>query len=212
MANNKKSDKRFKSNTEYIDIPNKEYSKFNNTKKSDKRFKSNKEYINILSKEYSKLNNIRIDLGYQKPYSETTTLERANKDLNHMWNNTRSIQTVFGDKVGYICKIEYTEDKGIHFHLLIPFNGHKVKNSAYKAEQIGQYWEKITEGRGSYHNCHRNEYERNGIGMLDRNDSNKRKILDEVVLSYLCKDDQGIDSISNSSKDRAFKRGIIRKV
>lgn len=39
----------------------------------------------------------------------------------------------------------------------------------------------ITEGIGSSHNCNRNKYKFNGIGMLDHRDSKKRKILDDIV-------------------------------
>jgi hypothetical protein len=47
--------------------------------------------------------------------------------------------------------------------------------------------------------------------MLDHRDSDKRKILDEKVIDYLCKDDQDIDPIKGSKKDRAFTRGTITK-
>lgn len=179
---------------------------------SNKRTESTKSYIDKLSKEYSKLNIVRVDLSYKKPYSDNITLEDANKDLNRMFNNMRSKSSVFMDKVGYICKREYTEDKGIHFHAIFIYDGQKVQKDAFKGDQIGQYWEnEITQGHGSHHNCNRNKYERIGTGMLDHKDSEKRKILDQYVLSYLCKDEQDIAPIKESNKDRAFTRGIITK-
>jgi len=182
-----------------------------NSKTTNKRIDSTKKYIDTLSEKHSKLTIVRVDLGYKKPYSENTTLEDANKDLNHMLNNIRSKPSIFKDKVGYVCKREYTEDKGVHIHALIIFDGHKVKNSSIKADEIGEYWEQTTERKGHHHNCHYNEYERNGIGILDHKDSAKRKILDENVLSYLCKDEQNIDSIKKSPRDRAFTRGTLPK-
>ena len=180
-------------------------------KKSDKRLNSTKEYVDALSQKHSKLNIIRVDLSYDKPHSQTTTLEEANNDFNHMLNNARSKPSVFKHKEGYVSKSEYTEDKGIHLHAMFIFAGQKVQKDAFKADQIGKYWEEITEGKGSYHNCHRNKYERNGIGMLEHNDSDKRAILYDKVISYLCKDEQDIEAMKNNPKDRAFTRGTLPK-
>jgi len=48
--------------------------------------------------------------------------------------------------------------------------------------------------------------------MLDHRDDEKRKILDESVISYLCKDDhQDIEPIKENKNSRAFSRGIIAK-
>ena len=184
-----------------------------NRKNTNKRIESTKEYMDELSKKYSKLNIVRVDLSYKKPHSDNMTLEDANKDLNRMFNNMRSKPSIFKDKVGYVCKKEYTKDKGVHFHVIIIFNGQKVQQSAFKGKQIGEYWEQVTQDRGSFHNCHYNKYARNGIGMLDHTDKDKRKMLDEDVISYLCKDDekQDIKSIKKNKKDRAFTRGTIPK-
>lgn len=179
---------------------------------SNKRLESTKAYIDALSAKYSKLNVVRVDLAYKKPYSEGIALEEVNSDIEHMFNNMRSKPSIFKEKVGHIVKREYTKDKGIHLHAVFIFDGQKVQKDAYKAEQIGKYWkEQITDKKGSYHNCHRNRYERHGIGMLDHTDSEKRKILDEDVLSYLCKDGQDIAPVKSSKKDRAFTRGLMPK-
>ena len=180
-------------------------------KKSDKRLNSTKEYVDALSQKHSKLNIIRVDLSYDKPHSQTTTLEEANNDFNHMLNNARSKPSIFKHKVGYVSKREYTEDKGIHLHAMFIFDGQKVQKSAFKADQIGKYWEEITEGKGSYHNCHRNKYKSDGIGILEHNDSDKRAILYSKVISYLCKDEQEIVPTKDNKKNRAFTRGIIKK-
>lgn len=184
-----------------------------NSKQNNKRLESAKKYMDTMIKKHARINNVRIDLSYKKPYSEVITLEEVNKDLNHMLSNMRSKPSIFQDKVGYIVKLEHTEDKGAHIHALITFNGHEVQDASHKADQIGEYWKQITKGKGSYHNCHRNVYEsdRNGIGLLERKDNKKHQIVDEYVLPYLCKDNQEIKAIKNSSKDRAFKRGTVKK-
>ena len=177
----------------------------------NKRLASTKEYIDKLSEHYSKLNVVRVDLSYKKPYSDTITLEEANKDIKHMFNNKRSKPSIFKDQVGYVCKKEYTKDKGVHFHAYFFYNGQKVQKSTYKADQIGNYWkDNITKEKGSYHNCHRNEYKYNGIGMLVHNDEEKRKNLDKAI-SYSFKDEQSINSLKESNNERAFTRGIAPK-
>ena len=180
---------------------------------ADKRLEGTKKYIDGLSADYSKLNIVRLDLSYKKPHSEEISLADANKDLEKMFNNMRSKPSVFKDKVGYVCKREYTKDKGVHFHTAFIYDGQKVNQSAFKADQIGEYWNQITEEKGSYHNCHRNEYRRNGLGILKHQDDEKRKIVDEDVISYLCKDDenQSVEAVAEGKKVKAFTRGLIPK-
>lgn len=90
------------------------------------------------------------------------------------------------------------------------FDGQKVEKSSYKAQQIGEYWNQITDNRGSYHNCHRNQYKNDGIGMLNHDDDQKRENLDTVI-EYLCKEEQSVDGLKSSKKDRAFTRGTMPK-
>lgn len=183
-----------------------------NNKKTNRRLESTKKYIDDLSKKYSKLNVVRVDLGYTKEDSKSITFEDASKDLNKMLNNTRSKPTVFGEMVGYITKKELGEDKGVHIHVAIIYNGNIVREDITKAQQIGEYWKNnITKGKGVFHNCSKNEYKNKAVGIIDYKDEEKRKIFDEKVLTYLCKDEQSIDSLKTNIKDRAFTRGIAPK-
>ncbi|MCG3671869.1 inovirus-type Gp2 protein [Aliarcobacter butzleri] len=184
----------------------------NNNKKTNRRLESTKKYIDDLSKKYSKLNIVRVDLGYTKEDSKSITFEDASKDLNKMLNNTRSKPTVFGAMVGYITKKELGEDKGVHIHVAIIYNGNIVREDITKAQQIGEYWKNnITKGKGVFHNCSKNEYKNKAVGIIDYKDEEKRKIFDEKVLTYLCKDEQSIDSLKTNIKDRVFTRGIAPK-
>jgi len=181
-----------------------------NKKVVNKRLKSTKEYVDELQNKYSKLCVVRLDFGYKKPHSDTIVLGEANDDLNKMLNNRRCKPSIFKDQVGYICKKEYTKDKGMHIHAVFFYNGNKIKKDDYKAKQIGEYWQnEITQDKGTFHSCHRNKYEHNGIGMLEHNDREKRKNLDKAI-SYLCKEDYQELKKANK-KDRAFTRGIVSK-
>jgi hypothetical protein len=181
-----------------------------NNKKARKRQTSNKEYLDALQANHSKICVVRVDLAYKKPYSEKITLDEATKDLNRLLNNRRNKPKIFEHNVGYTIKKEYTEDKGVHLHTIFMFDGQKVQKDAHKADELGKYWnEQITKGKGSFYNCNRNQYPEHGIGMLDHNDTEKRKKLDNA-LAYLSKDEQHIDLVSDK-KERSFIRGTMPK-
>lgn len=186
--------------------------KMKQNKKVNKRLDSAKEYMDALQEKYSKLCIVRTDYGYKKPYSNKKTFNDANADFNRLQNNRRG-NDIYKHQVGFMCLKEYTEDKGVHFHLLSIHDGNKVQKDAFKGQQEGDYWVQVTKGEGSYHNCNMNEYKHNGLGMIDHTDKEKRKILDEQVISYLCKDDakQGLESVKSNDKDRAFTRGTLPK-
>jgi hypothetical protein len=181
-------------------------------KKTSQRLESTKKYIDDLSESYSRLNIVRIDLGYTKENGKEISLEEASKDFKTMLNNTRTKPTVFNGMIGYIAKKEVTEDKGIHIHTVIIYDGQKVREDITKGTQIGEYWKNnITKGKGLFHNCNQNDYKDKGVGILDYKDKEKRKILDENVITYLCKDEQSVDSLKTNVKDRSFTRGIAPK-
>lgn len=147
-----------------------------NKKVEVKRINSTKEYTDALIDKYSKLNVIRVDLAYKKSYSDEITFDMANDDLNRMLNHRRGKPSVFENLVGYICKKEYTEDKGTHFHIIFFYDGQKVLNDVMKAEQIGEHWAKnITKGNGNYHNCNHNKYKNKGVGILEHNNKCKMR-------------------------------------
>ena len=180
--------------------------------KTKKRLKSTEDYVNGLFDINSKINALRFDVGYTKEYSSDMTIENLNNDINHMFNNMRSKPTLFDSKVGFIVKREEGEEKGVHAHVILFYNGQEIQKGAHLVDKIGEYWNNdITQGRGSYHNCHRNKYVKNGIGMIDHKDTEKRKILLENVTSYLCKDEQVIKSESDDKINKSFTRGTLPK-
>ncbi len=179
----------------------------------NKRLGSTKEYIDALQKKYSKLCVVRVDLGYKKPHSDDIVLDDANNDFNRMLNNRRSKPSVFKNQVGYMCLKEYTKGKGVHLHTIFMFDGNKVQKDAHMGDKLGEYWNELTDGKGSYYNCNRKKYKYKGVGMINHDDKDKREVLDKHVTSYLCKDDehQSLNPVINNSKDRAFVRGTMPK-
>jgi hypothetical protein len=176
---------------------------------SGRNLESVTNYCRDLQDEYSKLLAVRIDLGYNKEHASECSLEEIKKDVKHMLDNRRANRSLFRDQVGYIFKFEDAEEKGPHAHALLFFNGQKVCKDAHLGDQIGKYWnEKITGGNGVFHNCNKNHYEQCGIGMIDHSDFEKRAILEEKVIGYMLKDEQSIDGIKQTGRERSITRGV----
>lgn len=178
----------------------------------DKRRKtSNEKYVDALQEKHSKLCVLRVDLHYNKNNRNDVTLDEANKNIDRLLANRRN-NAIFEDNVGYIIKTEYGEDREIHFHTFFFFDGQKVKKDAYKADEIGDYWNSsITKGKGTYYNCNRNDYKDNkAIGMLDYRDEEKREKLD-YAMAYLAKEEQSIEAIKENKNDRSIRRGTMPK-
>jgi hypothetical protein len=182
--------------------------------KINKRTKNSTDtYIEELFDTYSKLNVIRLDLSYKKEVAENITTKEAKQDLNRLLNNRRHNKTVFGDCVGYIVKLENGVDKGLHFHVLLAFDGHKIDNGTYKGSQIGGVWEDtITNGKGLHYNCNADEskYTNFGVGMINHFDTDKRHILTNMVTPYFAKEDQKVNE-GTSPRERTFFKGIVTK-
>ena len=180
--------------------------------KNKRRQTSNEKYVDALQDKYSKLCVVRVDFGYKKDENNevNVTLEEANKHIDKLLNNRRN-NLIFKDNVGYVIKTEYTEDKGVHNHVVLFFDGNKVQNDKYKGNQIGEYWvDNITNGNGSYHNCNRNNYKDNATGILDYKNVEMRKNLDNAM-SYLVKEEQSVDFLKENKNDRTIRRGTMPK-
>lgn len=183
----------------------------NESRNSKRMVESTTTYIDELLENHSKIQVIRLDLSYTKEHAKEASLEKINQDLKHLLNNRRTKPSVFEHMIGYICKREFTKDKGPHIHSLFIYDGQKVSKDAYKGEQIGKYWKnEITDGKGIFHNCNRekDKYAECALGMIDHTDDAKRTVLKEKAIAYLCKEEQCIDPIKQSGNERAFTRGI----
>lgn len=178
--------------------------------KNKRRQTSNEKYVDALQDKYSKLCVVRVDFGYRKDETNNLTLKKANDDINRLLNNRRN-NSIFDDNVGYLLKTEYGDNKDIHFHSFFFYDGQKVQKDLNKGEQIGEYWQdNITSGKGTYHNCNRNNYKDNAVGMLAYRDTEKRKNLD-VAMEYLVKEEQSVDFLKENKNDRTIRRGTIPK-
>lgn len=169
-------------------------------------------FIKALFDAHSRIIVLRIDFEYHKEIAKTVTLSEALDDLDHLVANMRS-NTMFDHMLGYIFKVEYGVDRGIHIHSILFFNG-AVRSGAKHiahAMQIGEYWKnKITQGRGTYWNVNAkiDEYLQKGIcgiGLIQWTQDSHISNLSNMLIHYVCKEQQSIRSESEPS------RKMIRK-
>ena len=160
--------------------------------KSADNFKSAMDYEKSMFAWRSRLMVMRNDFGYHAKCNQVVTIAEARRDFKHFLNNSRKNSSLFGSMGGYIWKLEYGCDgKGFHFHVVFFYDGAKSQHDAYIAKQIGEYWvNTITKGRGNYHNCNQDkrQYKHLGIGMIHRDETEKRGALSKAI-QYLTKKD-----------------------
>lgn len=63
--------------------------------------------------------------------------------------------------------------RGAHIHAAYYFNGNEVRRDVYKAQQIGELWERITRGQGCFNSCNHNKElysEQCALGVVRRDD------------------------------------------
>lgn len=171
-------------------------------KEANERYTDYCNYVNALFECCDRLVVLRVDLAYRKELTGETSLEMALADLDRLFANMRN-NYLFESLEGYIVKTEYGIERGIHFHLVLFFNGSARNGSShiFHAMQIGQYWsEVITKGRGRYWNCNQQaknyqKMRRLGVGLIHWSDTELRNNLLEHVVGYVCKQDQCFRSL-----------------
>jgi len=136
---------------------------------------------------------LMLHLGYQEEHRSKITLEEIQTHRKKFFNNSRSNKLLRGI-VDYIWKFEEGNESGLHLHMLIFYTADSCRD-VYIARQIGEYWIKITEGRGQYWNSNANKsfhlkYGHGvGTGEIDWNDEAKREAL-RTNIRYMTKADQ----------------------
>jgi len=183
-----------------------------------KNHKSLLSYIHRVFEQHARLLVLRVDFGYRlKPRCSVTQADlmteyqQAKKDYQHFVNNQKG-NRLFEYLVGHVWKLEYGLQKGFHYHLILFFDGSKVRQDITLAQQIGEYWQTIiTQGRELYFNCNakKHEYKYLGIGMINHHDTELRNNLNRAA-GYLIKIDH-FARLSAKSIHRNFGKGIIKQ-
>ena len=163
-----------------------------------KRFTDYCAYVDSLFDACAKQLVLRVDLYYRRELFDRVTVHDAVTDFNHLVANMRGCQSIFGAMNGYIAKLDYGIEKGVHIHTIFFFDSSKRNNANhnYLAMQVGEYWVRvITKCNGAYWNVSAmasddENLRIRGIGVIHANARQVRANLTNVVVRYLCKMDQ----------------------
>jgi len=161
--------------------------------KFNDRVESGTVLINELFNRHSRLLFIRLDLSYLQRLSQSITVDNALADIRHLYENLEWNPELSNGYLGFIRKLEYTAQKGLHHHTLFIFNADVRRGDIFIGQSLGNYWiNTITKGRGIYHNCNQNpvQYDHYAVGRIDSHDAEKRQLLIDVVVKYLAKVEQ----------------------
>lgn len=135
-------------------------------------------------------------------------IKEVMRDRDRLFANMRGKPSLFGHLVGHVWRIEYSRVGGYHLHCAFFFDGSKVQQHEWIAQQICDYWRGvITNGRGYAHNCNRNRYPDYVLGPTDYYDHDKRERLFNR-LAYLAKEDQLVYA-KPSVKCKLFSTGRL---
>lgn len=135
---------------------------------------------------YSALLVVRVDLAY----TVNPDIEQVDHDLEKL--RRRINRSVYGDDILLLVwALEQGERKGYHSHVALVLNERKRTSAWSVAKAIGELWEDVTGGDGSYFNCHDRrylkQYEEQGIVAIGVIYSNVPYQADKMrsTLSYL---------------------------
>ncbi|MDG4128057.1 YagK/YfjJ domain-containing protein [Pseudomonas aeruginosa] len=148
-------------------------------------------YVDAVLDRYARTCVVRIDLYYRAEAQARLRVERVFDDLNRLLA-ARERNLIFDHETGYICSVEQGEDRGYHVHAAFFFSGAEVSADIYRAQRIGELWERITRGHGCFHNCNLEKdkyHDRQGLGLIHRRDLKARGNV-HYAMRYLVKNDQ----------------------
>lgn len=153
-------------------------------------------HINQLFRNDSRLMVMRVDFGYrhEPEFDAVKWVPPSDKSVKADFERLkRFIKAEIPHWRSVIWKVEFGAVKGHHIHVMVICDGHEVREGISWAKVIGEKWEEITRGAGSYWNCnaHQALFEkmgRRGIGLIDYTDQARRDDLMRVAM-YLAKAD-----------------------
>lgn len=166
------------------------------------------EYVDWVLDLYARTVVVRVDLYYRRQARARLRVEDVFEDLNRLMTGR---DPIFDHQTGYICSVEQGEGQGYHIHAAFFFNGAEVRGDIYKAQLIGELWERITRGQGCFNSCNHDKEQYGsecGIGIVRRSD---RLIRPHVykAMHYLVKDDQHLRLLPGRAK--TLRKGVARK-
>ena len=147
---------------------------------------------------YSRVVVIRLDCTYHRPegmpddeFARHITVDQARKDLAAFLSRNAT-HGLCQHRIAYVAKMEMGPKKGIHFHIMMFFDGRHHREDITMATTLGKYWEYVTDKRGMFFNCNQKWHGKPhcAVGVIHRHDHDVRANLQERVVPYLTKMDE----------------------
>jgi hypothetical protein len=178
--------------------------------KANSNFRSGVAYLKSVFKRHARVLVVRVDLYYRPDGNGSAYGEVANKALSNYVRLLRSGRAKTG-YLGVLVKRENGISRGMHFHLMVLFDGDLRRNAYYLTQELGEAWMKrVGEDRGSFFNCYalKDRYLYNGLGLVHVNDWEKLLGL-RIALWYITKQDCVLDV--GETKVQNFTRSEINE-
>ena len=154
-------------------------------------------YFKSLIENRSRVLIIFIELKYLKDQRHNVTIFDFHNHIKKLRRLITTEDSCFKHKTGYAWALEQGyKDGGFHCHLVLTYDNSKRYSDWYIAKAIGEKWQEITKGVGTYHNSNDAETKRTygkdgklGIGRIHRD--NPREVENAfTVAGYLTKSDK----------------------
>lgn len=166
--------------------------------------------IKNLFTKYARLMVVRVDLWYQHP-NVYIPRHDAMQDFDLLWDQIDQ-HPLLHDYVGWVWKMEYGQDRGTHYHLVLIYNGAKHQRDEYFGLEVKRLWESAVAtnafhinqagysqasriGSGFVCNLQKATYSYPCLGVIHRDDAVARQGLMDMI-TYLAKADGLIGNIS----------------
>lgn len=166
------------------------YQESQNRKNLDNHFKS-------LIENRSRVLVIFIELKYLKHQRHNVSIYDFHNHMKHFLKTVNKRNACFKGLTGYIWALEQGyKNGGFHCHLVLTYNNSERYSDWHIAKTVGDKWQEITGGVGTYHSSHDTKSKQYfkkdgklGIGRIQRNDPEQVENAFNVA-RYLTKQDK----------------------
>lgn len=170
-------------------------------------------YLNLLLRHYSKLMVVRVDLKYRQDAQHLINIFQFKKDTKSLCKAMGQNRKCFVNLQGFIWTMEQGDEDGhYHIHLLLLYDANCHQSDYCTGKAVGELWEQMTLGRGTYFNCNDSIYKDRltqrkhcGLGRIKRDDSAAQDNV-RAMAQYLVKDSQHL-RVKGTSGMRTFGKG-----
>lgn len=178
--------------------------------------KNLKSDIHKLFTRYSRFLFVRVDLNYSKDTLHLVTIDNFYEHVKKLRELISNKDTDFEHLENYAIALEQGYDHGYHCHLLLIYNSSHRWKDTYLGKAVGEKWQHITGGLGSYYNCndlkHKKIYKDRGtlgIGKIHRD--NPQEIDNAIrVALYLTEPGKTDRCVAKVSQNLKIKRSHMK--